>query len=136
MKKSITLLAFLALVSFMFVGNAINYNKVQCSCCGGYGRVYTGYYDYYGNPIFGPCQCCQGTGYVLVPTNSYSPANKAIRTVTFRSANGGVNYGSGTFYENKMQVVSGGVYLNVSYSDSSKWKYMILFSNGQKWYFD
>ena len=47
---------------------------INCSYCSGNGAVFSGYYDYFGNPMFVPCQNCYGTGFVLVPTSSNSPS--------------------------------------------------------------
>ena len=131
--KRFILLFCLLLTSVQMV-NAQNYDQKRCPNCNGNGRVFSGYYDLYGYPIISVCQNCMGFGFILVPV--CTPNFKANRTVSLRSLHGGVTYGYGTFYEGRMQVVYNNSTLNVSYSDSRKWKYMILWSNGNKWYFD
>lgn len=135
MKRLITIV-LLHLITLCVV-IAQNYTREICSYCSGNGAVFSGYYDYFGNPMFVPCQNCKGTGFVLVPTSSNSPSFQATRLVTFYSKNGGVKYATGTFYELKGQVVCNGNYWSVSKSDSNKWNYMIVFKNSKEnWYFD
>ena len=134
MKRFITILLLPLLV--IFVAIAQNYTREVCSYCNGSRAVFSGYYDYNGNPVFVPCQNCYGTGFVLVPTSSNSPSFQATRLVTFYSKSGGVKYATGTFYELKKQVLCNGNCWSVSDSDSSSWRYMIRFNNGTNWYFD
>lgn len=113
-----------------------NYVKQVCGTCSGSGRLFSGYYNAWGQPIFMPCGSCQGMGFILVPTGGSVPFQHS-KLVSLKSKDGGVTHGSGTFYSESMLVVlTNGTRLSVSNSDSRKWKYMIKFSNGEKWYFD
>lgn len=115
---------------------AQNYTRIVCPYRSGTGAKFSGYYDFYGNPLFVLCQNSQGTGVVLVPNSSNGPSFQGSRLVTLYSKSGGTKYAAGNFYEIKMQVVCNGIYLSVSNSDSGNWNYMVVFKNGQKWYFD
>ena len=134
MKRLITIVLLHLIVILVII--AQNYTREICPYCNGNRAVFSGYYDYYGNPVLVPCANCQGTGYVLVPTSTNSPSFQGSRLVTFYSKSGGTKYATGTFYELKGQVVCNGNYWSVSKSDSGNWKYMIVFSNGPSWYFD
>lgn len=58
---------------------------VRCNNCGGSGGVFTGY-NYYGQPVFGPCPICGGTGAVMVypqPTPQPTPKPKPNSNTKF-----------------------------------------------------
>lgn len=134
MKRLITIV-FLNLIVILVV-IAQNYTREVCPYCSGNGAVFSGYYDYNGNPVFVPCAYCQGTGYILVPASN-SPSFQGSRLVTFYSKSGGTKYATGTFYELKKQVLCNGNCWSVSDSDSSNWRYMIVFTNSKEnWYFN
>lgn len=134
MKK--TLLFSLLLTASIMVCSQ-NYVRQTCPYCNGNGRLFSGYYDYYGNPIFSPCANCMGYGYVLTPTSSNNVSFKS-KLVSLKSASGGKTYAQGTYYpEQNIVVLKDGTRLNVtSYSDVKGYNRMIVFDNGTKWYFN
>lgn len=132
--KRIILLLFLLITSNAFV-NAQNYTKQQCPYCNGTGRIFTGYYDMYGYPIYNTCPNCGGYGFVLVPVDNVS--FQGSRVVELRDYSGGVSYGYGTYYSiENVVVLKDGTKLYVSDSDMKSWKHMIKFKNGKKIYFN
>lgn len=133
--KKVFLIVFL-LMALVNTINAQNYERQQCPVCKGNGAVFSGYYDYYGNPIVYQCQNCGGYGFVLIPTSG-DVVFKGDRVVELKSASGGKSYGYGTFYFGGDQkfVIYENRKLIVTDFDVSGWKYMIMFTNGDKWYF-
>lgn len=50
---------------------------VRCNNCGGSGGVVMGY-NYYGQPVFGPCPICGGTGAVMVYPQPSPNSNNVV----------------------------------------------------------
>ena len=135
MKK--VLLLFVLLLTANFVVNAQNYDRQICPNCGGNGRVFSGYYDYYGYPIYSMCPQCMGYGFILIPnSNGQNISFQGSKRVELKSASGGKSYGYGDYYSIRNIVVYKGVHLNVSNSDIRGYNRMIKFDNGDKWYFN
>lgn len=88
------------------------------------------------------CACDNGSsggGSSYSGSGSYNPSFKGSgvsRTVSLNSEHGGVTYGYGTFYEGSMKLTCGSGTFNVSRSNRSNWKYMVMFDDGSAWYFD
>lgn len=76
-------------------------------------------------------------GYEVNEYNVAFGSAAVSRPITLYSPNGGIEYGYGTFYDNGTVVLNNpSAKMKAVQSDSPKWNYMIVWYNGERWYFD